>query len=72
MGFLRASENEVKGRDILETIIVLAKKLGMEVITEGVETKEQLDMLSAMGCNMYQGYYFSKPIPVDEFENKFM
>ena len=72
MGFLRASENEVKGRDILETIIVLAKKLGMEVITEGVETKEQLDMLSAMGCNMYQGYYFSKPIQVDEFENKFM
>ena len=72
MGFLRASENEVKGRDILETIIVLSKKLGMEVITEGVETKEQLDMLNAMGCNMYQGYYFSKPIPVEEFENKFM
>ncbi len=72
MGFLRASENEAKGRDILETIIVLSKKLGMEVITEGVETKEQLDMLNAMGCNMYQGYYFSKPIPVEEFENKFM
>ncbi len=72
MGFLRASENEVKGRDILETIIVLSKKLGMEVITEGVETEEQLNMLSAMGCDMYQGYYFSKPIPVEEFENKFM
>lgn len=72
MGFLRASENEVKGREILETIIVLSKKLGMEVITEGVETEEQLNMLNAMGCTMYQGYYFSKPIPVHEFENKFM
>jgi EAL domain-containing protein (putative c-di-GMP-specific phosphodiesterase class I) len=72
MGFLRASENEVKGRDILETIIELAQKLGMEVITEGVETKKQLDMLNAMGCGMYQGYYFSKPIPVEEFESKFM
>jgi EAL domain-containing protein (putative c-di-GMP-specific phosphodiesterase class I) len=72
MGFLRASENEVKGRDILETIIELAQKLGMEVITEGVETKKQLDMLNAMGCGMYQGYYFSKPIPVGEFESKFM
>jgi EAL domain-containing protein (putative c-di-GMP-specific phosphodiesterase class I) len=72
MGFLRASENEVKGRDILETIIELAQKLGMEVITEGVETKKQLDMLNAMGCGMYQGYYFSKPIPVGEFEERFM
>lgn len=72
MGFLRATENEVKGRDILESIISLASKLGMEVITEGVETKSQLDMLNAMGCRLYQGYYFSKPIPVDEFVQKYM
>ena len=60
MGFLRASENEVKGQDILESIIGLANKLGMRVITEGVEKKTQV-----------QGYYFSKPIPVDEFEKKY-
>lgn len=71
MGFLRASENEVKGQDILESIIELANKLGMKVITEGVEKKSQLDMLSMMGCKMFQGYYFSKPIPVDEFEEKY-
>lgn len=70
-GFLRASENEVKGKEILENIIVLAKKLGMEVITEGVETETQLAMLTKMGCKMFQGYYFSKPVPVDEFEEKY-
>ena len=71
MGFLRASENEVKGKDILESIIVLADKLGMEVITEGVETEKQLSMLTRMGCEMFQGYYFSRPVPVDEFEEKY-
>ena len=71
MGFLRASENEAKGLDILESIITLAGKLGMKVITEGVETKKQRYMLVEMGCDMYQGYYFSKPIPVDEFEKKY-
>ena len=72
MAFLRATENEVKGQDILETIISLGGKLGMEVITEGVETEKQLLMLSEMGCHVFQGYYFSKPIPVDEFEEKYM
>lgn len=72
MAFLRATENEVKGQDILETIISLGGKLGMEVITEGVETEKQLLMLSEMGCHIFQGYYFSKPIPVDEFEEKYM
>lgn len=59
MGFLRKSENEVKGQDILESIITLAGKIGMDVITEGVETKKQLDMLTMMGCHEFQGYYFS-------------
>ncbi len=72
MAFLRATENEIKGQDILETIISLGGKLGMEVITEGVETEKQLVMLSGMGCHIFQGYYFSKPVPVDEFEEKYM
>lgn len=72
MAFLRATENEVKGQDILETIISLGGKLGMEVITEGVETDKQLLMLTEMGCHIFQGYYFSKPIPVEEFEQKYM
>ncbi len=71
MGFLRETENEIKGRDILESIITLAGKLGMEVITEGVETSAQLSMLTEMGCNLFQGYYFSRPVPVEEFERKY-
>ena len=72
MGFLRKSENEVKGQDILESIITLAGKIGMDVITEGVETKKQLDMLTMMGCHEFQGYYFSKPVPGSEFEEKYL
>lgn len=71
MGFLNATENELKGQDILESIIFLAQKLGMEVITEGVETSQQLTMLIQMGCRMFQGYYFSRPIPEEEFEKKY-
>jgi len=70
MGFLRNTAEKQKERSelILEFIIGMIKKLGMEVITEGVETKEHVDMLTQMECDVFQGYYFSKPIPVEEFE----
>jgi diguanylate cyclase (GGDEF)-like protein/PAS domain S-box-containing protein len=53
---------------IVRTIINLGKNLGLKVIAEGVETQEQLELLRKWGCDEYQGYYFSKPIPVNEFE----
>jgi EAL domain-containing protein (putative c-di-GMP-specific phosphodiesterase class I) len=40
----------------------------MQTIAEGVETSEQLELLRLLGCNEVQGYYFSKPLPVDQFE----
>jgi diguanylate cyclase (GGDEF)-like protein/PAS domain S-box-containing protein len=52
---------------IIQTIIGMAENLGMEVIAEGVETKEQRDFLAANGCRLYQGYLFGKPVPLDEF-----
>ena len=52
---------------IIQTIIGMAKNLGMEVIAEGVETQEQRDFLEAAGCLLYQGYLFSQPVPLDEF-----
>ncbi len=64
-------------RDILEdpndaaiarTIVALAQSLGIGVIAEGVETKEQLNFLAGLECHSYQGYYFSKPLPVSGFE----
>jgi len=51
---------------IIESTMALAKSLGKQCVAEGVETKQQLDFLRALGCNMFQGYLFSKPIPGDD------
>jgi len=53
---------------ITKTIILLGKSLNMELIAEGVETDEQLDYLKEAGCDIIQGYLFSRPIPPNEIE----
>jgi EAL domain-containing protein (putative c-di-GMP-specific phosphodiesterase class I) len=53
---------------IVQTIISMGNSLGMEVIAEGVETEAQRDFLERNGCHAYQGYLFSKPVPIEEFE----
>ena len=72
MGFLRQTDHQERSRTILKMIISLSKQLGMEVVTEGVETKEQVDFLTEIGCDIFQGYYFAKPMPVNEFEKKYL
>lgn len=72
MAFLGKSDDDIRSRDILEYIVGLARTLDMDVIVEGVETKEHLEMMKSMGCETYQGYYFSKPIPVDMYEEQYM
>ena len=69
MGFLREIQDSGRSRTILQSVIDMALSLRMEVICEGVETAEQLEMLASMGCGLFQGYYFSRPIPVPEFES---
>lgn len=71
MGFLRETNHQERSRTILKMIISLSKQLGMEVVTEGVETKEQVDFLTEIGCDIFQGYYFAKPMPISEFEQKY-
>lgn len=72
MEFLRQSENEDRSRTILKMIIALAKELGMPVITEGVETKEHVDFLTKVGCDMFQGYFFARPMRISDYEEKYM
>jgi EAL domain-containing protein (putative c-di-GMP-specific phosphodiesterase class I) len=52
---------------LLATIIDLAKSMNMSVVQEGVETKELFDKVIAMGCDVIQGYYYAKAIPLEEF-----
>jgi len=68
MSLLHEIESKPRSRTILESIVNMAITLGMDVVVEGVETEKQLELLVAMGCRHFQGYYFSCPIPVDEFE----
>ena len=58
-------------KEIIGSIIHLVQNLNMETIAEGVEIQEQYDFLSSVGCDCYQGYYMSKPIPENEIEEKY-
>ncbi len=57
---------------VIRHIITLAKELGFVCLAEGAEAKEQVDRLRELGCDVIQGYYFSKPIPISEFEEKYL
>lgn len=58
-----------RAQNVIASFIALADKLGVGTVAEGIETQEQLDYLSEAGCNMVQGYIFSKPLPIPEFES---
>ena len=70
--FIRNLEPGSDDMALCEAIIVMAHKLGMQVIAEGVETEEQKNLLVAAGCNYAQGYLFSEPVPTEGFEKLLM
>ena len=72
MGFLRETEQYVRSKIILESVVNMAKRLETEVIVEGVETDTQKQGLREMGCLMYQGFLFSRPLPAGEFEKLYL
>ncbi|WP_157752318.1 EAL domain-containing protein [Pseudobutyrivibrio ruminis] len=72
MAFLSMDKNVTRGRKIVNTIITLAKALGMLVIIEGVETQEQMEYLRGTGADYLQGYFFDKPLPVKRFEELYL
>jgi EAL domain-containing protein (putative c-di-GMP-specific phosphodiesterase class I) len=71
MSLLQEIRDSERNRIVLKSVISMADSLGMEVITEGVETEEQLHILTELGCNHFQGFLFCRPVPIDEFEMKY-
>ncbi len=72
MAFLQKSDDQKKEKIILKNIFEMAKMMKMQIIVEGVETQEQIDLLSPMQCDLFQGYYYSLPISVTDFEKKYL
>ncbi|MEG1994075.1 MAG: EAL domain-containing protein, partial [Oscillospiraceae bacterium] len=68
MRFLRGNNSKNKSEDILDFIVNLAERLKLSVIAEGIETQIDLNFLRSIGCEFGQGYYFSKPLPSEDFE----
>ena len=68
--FFRSVDDITRSNLIVGETISLAKKLGMQIVAEGIETREQVDFLAQQNCDLIQGFYFSKPLPVSEFEDR--
>ncbi len=68
MAFLRGFEENRNSKKIIRSIVDMAKRLGVRTLAEGVESDEQFRFLRSIGCEMIQGFLFSRPVPIDEME----
>ncbi len=68
--FFRESENTSRDRSIIRSVIAMARSLNIKTVAEGVETLDVVDFLKLVGCTLIQGYIYSKPLPLTEFEEK--
>ncbi len=69
--FFRGADVEERGLLIVSEVIDLAKKLNMKIVAEGIESREQVDFLTQQECDLIQGYFYAKPMPVTEFAEKY-
>lgn len=67
--FLLGAEKTERGKNVIKSIIEMAKRLDINVVSEGVENKAQAKMLKELGCDMIQGFVFSDPLPIKEYES---
>jgi EAL domain-containing protein (putative c-di-GMP-specific phosphodiesterase class I) len=65
--FVKEMDRDPEDRTIVKAIIAMAQALDIKVVAEGVEREEQLDLLKTFGCDLAQGFHFSKPVPAAEF-----
>ncbi|MFC0445365.1 putative bifunctional diguanylate cyclase/phosphodiesterase [Pseudidiomarina halophila] len=72
MTFVQAMSRDEQSRTLVNTILVMAKTLGLETIAEGIETEEQAMMLQQLGCEFGQGFYYARPLPAKEFEKQWL
>jgi EAL domain-containing protein (putative c-di-GMP-specific phosphodiesterase class I) len=72
IAFIRNIEQSEKDLRLVELIVDIARYLKVPVVAEGVETVDQLKLLKNAGCDLVQGYYFSRPLPADEFAQKIL
>lgn len=68
----RITDEVERGLTVIRNTITMAKDLHMQVVAECIETKEQVEFLCNVGCDIIQGYYFAKPMPVDQFEQRYI
>lgn len=69
--FFRGIDSLDRGMLIVSEVIGLAKKLDMKIVAEGIESRDQVDFLIEQECDLIQGYYYAKPMPIDEFEETY-
>ncbi len=70
--FLNNFTDNERGKKVVKYTIMMSKEIGLELIAEGVETKEQAEFLRDCGCLVAQGFFYDKPLPIDEFEGKYI
>jgi EAL domain-containing protein (putative c-di-GMP-specific phosphodiesterase class I) len=70
--FVRDILADITSGAIARTIISLSEAMGFSVIAEGIETEEQRDFLSSLGCHAFQGFLFSRPLPFEQFEQSWL
>lgn len=71
-GFVKGSLKTKRGNDVIKGLIKILNDIELDIICEGVETKEEEEIISNYGCKEIQGYLYDRPIPVDEFEKKYL
>ncbi len=65
--FLQVSSNTSRGKKVIRNVIAMCRDLKMDVVTEGIETKDQVNFITRCGCQIAQGFYYAKPLPLEEF-----